>query len=150
MSGYNKRKANRHENKLLPSTLGDITLGIELHERFVKVCAIYKRVRGVDMVMPPDLKNDMIRWREMMVRHRCKICNANQLMWVEGGPGVPGHPWISQRSGLPRCSCGKSRGDYRHKKAEIVSAHTIADWTLVMKAKLTNQPQPDPIEWPDR
>lgn len=150
MSGYGKQKQNRHENKLIPSNLGEIDLGIQVHERFIKVCVLYKRVRGTDLMPPPDFKADLVRWRTMMVRHRCTVCGANQLLWVPEVPGIPGHPWVSKRSGLPRCSCGKGRGDYRHKLAEILSVQTIADWTLEMKAALTGQPKPEPIEWPER
>jgi len=67
MSGSNGRI---HFNTLRPSDPDAVALAQALEERFVELCGTYLRVTGVRLVPPPSLDNDMMRWRQMRVRHR--------------------------------------------------------------------------------
>ena len=67
MSGSNGRI---HFNTLRPSDPDAVALAQVLEERFVELCGTYLRLRGERLVPPPSLDNDMMRWRQMRVRHR--------------------------------------------------------------------------------
>ena len=60
---------NRHGKKLRPSTLDDIQLAYAVETRFLDLCGTYLRVRGVEIPIPSSLNADLLRWREMRVRH---------------------------------------------------------------------------------
>lgn len=60
----------QHGNRLHPSTQDDIMLGIAVEDRFLDLCAAYRRIRGIDLVPPRELDADMLRWRQMRVRHK--------------------------------------------------------------------------------
>ena len=59
-----------HFNVLRPSTPDAIALATALEERFVDLCGSYLRIKGSQLIPPPSLDNDMLRWRQMRVRHK--------------------------------------------------------------------------------
>jgi hypothetical protein len=59
-----------HTNVLVPSPMEAVRLGREVEQRFVRLLADWLRVRGERLVPPPNLDNDMLRWRQMRVRHK--------------------------------------------------------------------------------
>ena len=61
---------NRHANRLVPSLYDDIKLSMAIETRFLDLCGTYLRVRGEELPIPPSLDQDILRWREMAVRHR--------------------------------------------------------------------------------
>lgn len=65
-----KRKDNRHTNKLVPSDKDGILLCAAVQTRFLDLCESYRRIRGVDLIPPPELDSDMYLWRQMTVRHK--------------------------------------------------------------------------------
>lgn len=59
----------QHGTMLKPS--GDWALfGEAVESRFLDLCGSWQRVKGVDLPIPESLNADMMRWREMRVRHR--------------------------------------------------------------------------------
>jgi len=62
--------SNVHFNILKPSDIDTIELGFAVEERFLDVLGTYLRVRGVPLSVPVNLNQDMLRWREMRVRHK--------------------------------------------------------------------------------
>ena len=143
MSGYSKRKQNRHENKLMPSKLDDILLGAMVEDRYIDLAGLHQRIKGTMMPTPHEIKDDLMRWREMRIRHKCSTCGGSNMMCTPQG-----QPVISQRTGLPKCACG-GRGDYRHRGSEMRATRIIAEWTLQVNAALRNQPDPVPMQWGD-
>lgn len=59
-----------HLKQLLPSTADTVALAQAVEERFVEVCSTYLRVRGDLLTPPAGLNQDMLRWRQMRVRHK--------------------------------------------------------------------------------
>lgn len=59
-----------HFNTLQPSDPDAVALAQALEERFVKLYGSYLQIKGERLIPPPSLDNDMIRWRQMRVRHR--------------------------------------------------------------------------------
>ena len=59
----------QHGSKLEQS--GDWAFfGEAVEARFLDLCGSWQRVKGVDLPIPESLNADMLRWREMRVRHR--------------------------------------------------------------------------------
>ena len=62
--------SNIHFNILHPSDLDTVELGQAVEDRFLDLCGTYLRIRGETLPIPQQLYPDMLRWREMRVRHR--------------------------------------------------------------------------------
>ncbi len=60
----------RHTNVLKPSSPDDIALGLAVEDKFLVVCGLYKRLRGVEIPIQTSMDVDMVRWRLMRVRHK--------------------------------------------------------------------------------
>jgi len=61
--------ALQHGSMLQPSE-GWVTFGEAVESRFLDLCGSWRRVKGVDLPISESLNADMMRWREMRVRHR--------------------------------------------------------------------------------
>jgi len=59
-----------HNNQLRPSSPDHVALGIAVDDRFVTVCERYQRTTGDQLFIPESLSKDMMRWRQMRVRHK--------------------------------------------------------------------------------
>jgi len=62
--------ANIHFGVLHTSDLDTIELARAVEDRFLDLLSAYLRIRGVPLAIPVTLNADMLRWREMRVRHR--------------------------------------------------------------------------------
>ena len=62
----------QHGNMLKPSDQDTIALAMAVEDRFLDLCGLWQRVRGVEVEfpIPESLNSDMLRWREMRVRHK--------------------------------------------------------------------------------
>jgi len=100
-----------HTGRLLPSNPDYIALCQAVEEKFKLLFNTYYNMIGEPLSVPVSLNDDMIRWRQMAVRH--------------------------------------NRGDFRNSDAEIKSLRNIAEWTLVVNAKLHNQEKPNTMVWRD-
>ena len=60
----------QHGNMLTESVPDTVALAVAVHERFCRLIGDHVRIRGADMPIPAHLKQDVIRWREMMTRHQ--------------------------------------------------------------------------------
>lgn len=60
----------QHGSMLKPSEQDTIALAMAVEDRFLDICAAWRRVRGVDIPFPESLNVDWLRWREMRVRHK--------------------------------------------------------------------------------
>lgn len=70
MTRRNGKQPTQHKDTLIP-TLPDIyCLGKAVEERFLELCQAYLRIKGVELPIPLSLNRDMLRWRQMRVRHR--------------------------------------------------------------------------------
>jgi hypothetical protein len=74
MSRLRREKRNGHGkihfNVLGPSAQDDVMLGAAVEDRFLTLCELYLRVKGVRLPIPASLDRDFFRWRQMMVRHK--------------------------------------------------------------------------------
>lgn len=59
-----------HLTKLVPSTRDLVELGAAVQERFVKVLNLWLRVHGEPLVPDAEYDQDMINWRQMVMRHK--------------------------------------------------------------------------------
>lgn len=59
----------QHGNALQTSTPDTVALADAVEARFLDLCGSWQRVKGVDLPIPASLDPDMLRWREMRVRH---------------------------------------------------------------------------------
>ena len=60
----------QHGNMLKPSEPDTVALADAVESRFLDLCGSWQRIRGVDLPLPQILDSDLLRWREMLVRHR--------------------------------------------------------------------------------
>lgn len=71
MSRRKKRKAAAtHGDMLIPSNLDKRTLPMEIQPRFLDLCDLFYRLRGIELTPPAELVHDLVRWREVVLRHR--------------------------------------------------------------------------------
>lgn len=63
-------KPARHINVLHKSKQDDVALALALEDRFLRLCGDYRRIRGIELVPPQSLDNEIMRWRTMMVRFK--------------------------------------------------------------------------------
>ncbi len=59
-----------HLNRLVPSLPGHVDLAKAVEERFILLCNIHLGMTGVQLTFPKSLDRDVMRWREMVGRHR--------------------------------------------------------------------------------
>ena len=64
-----KKNQNIHFNRLLPSSHDTVALATAVEIRFVELCDLYLRTKGEKLFPPEHLKYDMIRWRQLRMRH---------------------------------------------------------------------------------
>ena len=62
----------RHFRMLHNSCNDDIALSQEVYGRFCDLCAAWEKIRGEQLIPPKDLDGDLLRWRQMAVRHKRK------------------------------------------------------------------------------
>lgn len=64
-----KRNGHIHFNILSDSSPDTVQLGVAVEERFLDIFHTHMRVRGRQLCVPKELDRDMLRWRQMRVRH---------------------------------------------------------------------------------
>ena len=62
--------SNIHYNVLNPSDMDTVELGYAVEQRFLDLTGAYLRVHGTYLAVPVQFDRDMLRWREMRVRHK--------------------------------------------------------------------------------
>jgi len=60
----------RHADRLLSSSMDDVALGVAVDEKFLVLCKRYLDVTGNQLLIPQSMDRDVMRWREMRVRHK--------------------------------------------------------------------------------
>lgn len=60
----------QHGSMLKPSEQDTVALAMAVEDRFLDLCGAWLRVKGVEIPIPESMNPDMLRWREMRVRHR--------------------------------------------------------------------------------
>lgn len=124
----------RHINVLRPSSPDTVALGQAVEERFLTVLELYFRHNGKQLIPPTSLDPDMLRWRQMRIRHRCPCCQGKRVLII--------------KDRMCCDNCGFA-GDYRNTEAELRSTQAIAQWTVDVNARLRGQPSPGLIQWKD-
>jgi len=61
---------NINFNLLRQSSLDTVELGRAVEDKFLDLMATYLRIKGECLAVPASLNPDMLRWREMRVRHK--------------------------------------------------------------------------------
>jgi len=71
MSRRNGRpKSKQHfPDRLIPSQPDDYCLARKVEENFLIVCATHQRIKGEEIYILPSMDADIVRWRQMRVRH---------------------------------------------------------------------------------
>ena len=64
-----KRPVDKHKNVLVRSSRDQQVFCIAVNEKYREMCLLCRRIRGVDLVPPESLMPDIVRWRQMFVRH---------------------------------------------------------------------------------
>jgi len=59
-----------HYNILSLSSMDTVELAKAVEARFIDLCEAHLRIRGSRLALPKELDQDMLRWREMRVRHK--------------------------------------------------------------------------------
>jgi hypothetical protein len=67
MSNVNHRQFTE---VLLPSNPDEICLAEKVEENYLELSAAYQRIRGEILVFPRYIDRDVMRWRQMRVRHK--------------------------------------------------------------------------------
>lgn len=62
--------AKRFPDRLVPSTLDAIQFCIAIEQKFLELCKLHRQHYGTDLLPPPYIDKDMLRWRTMRLRHR--------------------------------------------------------------------------------
>ena len=65
-----KNGSTRHPNLLIKSDPYTAKLCWEVEQKFVELLNSWQRMRGEELVPPPSLNQDMLRWRQMRFRHK--------------------------------------------------------------------------------
>lgn len=63
-------RERRHKNVLRPSRTDIVLLAEAVESRFIELCDVYFRIKGEELIPPKFLDKDMLRWRQMRVRHK--------------------------------------------------------------------------------
>lgn len=151
----------QHGDRMLPSRLDDVLLAAMIEEKIIELVGLHHRIYGTQLQPPGDLKLDMMRWRTMRNRYKCKSCGSGALAEKNG------QVIIERQTNLPHCSrCYANnsrsvrwqsvgfrngcRGDYQHRESEMISCRVIAEWTVVLNAQLRNQEKVPVIDWGNR
>ena len=71
MTRRNGKPKKIHLDRLQKSSPDDRQLIVELEKRFLTVCELYGRKSGgLTPDIPEHIKKEMVRWRQMAVRHQ--------------------------------------------------------------------------------
>lgn len=62
--------AKIHTNRLRPARHDEVAIGLAVEDRFLTLCESHKRIRGIDLAIPPELKPAAYLWRTAVARHR--------------------------------------------------------------------------------
>ena len=60
----------KQDSRLMPSNQDLIALSMALEERFLNLCNLYQKSKGMVLNIPKGLDKDMFLWRTMAVRHK--------------------------------------------------------------------------------
>lgn len=63
-------KQNGRPDILLPSNPDLAELAAAVEGKFLELCQFHRRVAGFDLAIPEWLRQDALRWRRMVLRHR--------------------------------------------------------------------------------
>lgn len=55
---------------LLPSIQDTVILAEAVESRFLDLCGAHQRIKGEELLPPPDLNSAVLLWRRMRVRHK--------------------------------------------------------------------------------
>lgn len=77
----NKIKPFRHINVLIPSQPDHYAMAKAVEQRFLELCHSWLRIRGVELPIPESLNADMLRWRQMRVRHKSGDFRHTEAEW---------------------------------------------------------------------
>lgn len=55
---------------LLPSNPDEICLAEKVEENYLELSAAYQRIKGELLIFPRYIDRDVMRWRQMRVRHK--------------------------------------------------------------------------------
>ena len=72
MGARNRLGQKVHTKMLLSSTRDTIEFSAAIEERYIKLTHDHLRLKGEELVFPPELDADVLRWRQMVVRHRSR------------------------------------------------------------------------------
>lgn len=63
-------KNQRHSNRLISSKQDDTLLAYTVEEKYLILCKNHLTVTGERLIPPVSMNNDIMRWRQMRVRHK--------------------------------------------------------------------------------
>ena len=72
MGARNRVGQKIHTKMLLSSTRDTIEFSAAVEERYIKLTHDHLRLKGTELIFPPELDSDVYLWRQMVVRHRSK------------------------------------------------------------------------------
>jgi hypothetical protein len=55
---------------MVPSDADMVSLGVSVEAGFLECASLYQRVNKVELVVPASIMPDVVRWREMRMRHK--------------------------------------------------------------------------------
>ncbi len=70
MSNNSASVLGTNSDRLLPSTPDDYLLAEQVELNYLELCESYIRILGVQLFFPKSIYRDVLRWREMRVRHK--------------------------------------------------------------------------------
>lgn len=62
-------RLSKGNDPLVPSLLDHRELPLAVETRFLDVCELYEKLKGIPLTPPAELAHDLIRWREIVLRH---------------------------------------------------------------------------------
>ena len=66
----NSKNGHQHfPDILIPSDEDCVALADAVESRFLDLCGAYQKIKGKKLIPPPTLRVDLLRWRQMRVRH---------------------------------------------------------------------------------
>lgn len=74
-------KPQQIPGQLKASSPDAIAFGLALEDRFLVLCDRYLRRRGMQLPLPKSLDADVLRWRQMRVRHRAGDLRNTEAEW---------------------------------------------------------------------
>lgn len=71
LRGLTRKRGTMNNSDLLqPSNPDTVALGQAVEEKFLDVCHTHLQMTGTEIPIPKSMDRDMLRWREMRVRHK--------------------------------------------------------------------------------